>query len=172
MARVAIVFYSHKGMNYTASGIRELKVGNTAVAARYVQELTGGDLFELEPVQDYPFDYQACTDRAKQEQQQGARPALKAVPDVAGYDTVVLAYPNWWGTVPMLVHTFLEAQDLRGKTVLPLCTNEGSGLGHSEADLRQACPGAAVKKGLALRGSAVGGAKDEVAAWLQKQLPA
>ena len=84
----------------------------------------------------------------------GARPKLVALPEsIDGYDTVVLAYPNYWGTVPMAVFTFLEAFDFSGKTILPLCTNEGSGMGGSERDIRRTCPGAEVKKGLSVTGS-------------------
>ena len=64
------------------------------------------------------------------------------------YDTVILAYPNYWGTIPMAVATFLERYDFTGKTILPLCTNEGSGMGGSKKTIRQCAPGADVKKGL------------------------
>ena len=83
------------------------------------------------------------------------------------YDTVVLAYPNYWGTMPMAVFTFLEHFDFSGKTILPLCTNEGSGMGSSERDIKKACPGAEVKKGLAITGSAAAGSKSSVERWLK-----
>lgn len=82
------------------------------------------------------------------------------------YDTVILAYPNYWGTMPMAVFTFLEAFDFTGKTVLPLCTNEGSGMGSSERDIRRACPGALVKKGLSITGSQAANSKGSVHKWL------
>ncbi len=66
---------------------------------------------------------------------------------------MVLAYPNYWGTMPMAVFTFLEAFDFAGKTILPICTNEGSGMGGSERDLKRVCPGAVVKPGLPITGS-------------------
>ena len=69
------------------------------------------------------------------------------------YDTVILAYPNYWGTIPMAVASFLERYDFTGKTILPLCTNEGSGMGGSEKTIRQCAPGADVKKGLPVTGS-------------------
>ena len=37
--------------------------------------------------------------------------------------------------MPMPVWTFLEGCDLAGKRILPMCTNEGSGMGRSEADI-------------------------------------
>ena len=82
------------------------------------------------------------------------------------YDTVVLAYPNYWGTMPMAVFTFLEAFDFSGKTILPLCTNEGSGMGGSERDIKKACPGADVKKGLSITGSQAAESRVNVEKWL------
>jgi flavodoxin len=77
-------------------------------------------------------------------------------------------YPNWWGTMPMAVWIFLEAHDFAGKTILPFCTHEGSGLGQSERDIRSLCPGARVLRGLAIRGGSVRKAEQTIAAWLQE----
>ena len=82
------------------------------------------------------------------------------------YDTVVLAYPNYWGTMPMAVFTFLENFDFSGKTILPLCTNEGSGMGGSERTIKQCAPGANVKKGLPVTGSDAGNSGAAVKRWL------
>ena len=85
---------------------------------------------------------------------------------IDGYDTVILAYPNYWGTMPMAVYTFLEAFDFTGKTILPLCTNEGSGMGSSEREIKKTCPGAAVKNGLPITGSSAGSSESSVKRWL------
>ena len=82
------------------------------------------------------------------------------------YDTIVLAYPNYWGTMPMAVFTFLERFDFTGKTILPLCTNEGSGMGGSERDIKRACPGATVKAGLSITGSAAAQSESSLRRWL------
>ena len=96
-----------------------------------------------------------------------ARPELVSMPkSIDEYDTVVLAYPNYWGTMPMAVFTFLEAFDFSGKTILPLCTNEGSGLSGSERDIKKACPGAIVKSGLSITGSNAAGSGNKVKKWL------
>jgi len=71
------------------------------------------------------------------------------------YDTVILGYPNWWGTMPMAVHTFLESYDFSGKTIFPFCTHEGSGLGHSVKDIERLCLNSKVKRGLAIHGTSV-----------------
>ncbi|MBP5661634.1 MAG: flavodoxin, partial [Clostridia bacterium] len=95
------------------------------------------------------------------------RPELAALPDsIDEYDTVILAYPNYWGTFPMAVATFLETFDFTGKTILPLCTNEGSGMGSSERTIKQCAPGADVKKGLPITGSDAANAGGSVKRWL------
>jgi flavodoxin len=66
----------------------------------------------------------------------------------------------------MAVYTFLEAFDFTGKTIHPLCTNEGSGLGSSEADIRRLCPGAVLKPGLAVTGGQVGSAREKIKNWI------
>ena len=68
--------------------------------------------------------------------------------------------------MPMAVFTFLEAFDFTGKTILPLCTNEGSGMGGSERDIKRVCPGATVKSGLSVTGSAAANSKEAVSRWL------
>ena len=96
-------------------------------------------------------------------------PALaKQMNSMDGYNVIFLGYPNWWGTMPMAVGTFLEAYDFSGKTILPFCTHEGSGLGHSERDVKKLCPSARVLPGLAIRGGSVGQAEKVIAYWLQK----
>ena len=106
-------------------------------------------------------------EEAKKDFRAKARPELVTMPaSIDEYDTVVLAYPNYWGTMPMAVFTFLEAFDFSGKTILPLCTNEGSGMGGSERDIKKTCPGAAVKSGLSITGSDAAASGSRVKKWL------
>ncbi|MBP3869032.1 MAG: flavodoxin, partial [Solobacterium sp.] len=96
-----------------------------------------------------------------------ARPELVSMPEsLDAYDTIILAYPNYWGTMPMAVFTFLEAYDFSGKTILPLCTNEGSGMGNSERDIKATCPGATVKNGLSITGSRAAKSEPDLKRWL------
>jgi len=163
-----IAYYSRKGNNYVSGSIANLPVGNTEVAAAMIQKLTGGESFRIDTVKAYPFDYTKTTEVAQQELRQNARPELTdRVGDFLAYDVVFLGYPNWWGTMPMAVFTFLEVYDFSGKTIVPFCTNEGSGMGHSESDIKELCPKAKVLKGLAIRGGSVQGAGDDIAAWLK-----
>ena len=125
-----------------------LSVGNTEVAAKMIWEITGGDLFRIETVNAYPEDYTETTEVAKQELRANARPELTGhLEIIASYDVIFLGYPNWWGTMPMPVFTFLEEHDFSRKTIVPFCIHEGSGLGHSEKDVAKLCPKVTLLKG-------------------------
>ena len=166
--KLLTAYFSHSGMNYTPGGMVELKVGNTEVAARQVAKLCGCELFEICTAEGYPFDYRECVEVAKREMAEDARPELAAAPpDTSSYDALILCYPCWCGTMPMPVWTFLEGCKLSGKRILPLCTNEGSGMGRSEADIRRLCPEAEVEDGLSVRGSKVKDSAPEIEAWLK-----
>ncbi len=167
MAKTLIAFFSRADENYFGGAMRYVKVGNTEIVANIMKDLTGADTFKIEMKDPYSPVYMTCIDEAKEDLRTGARPELVSMPEsIDEYDTMVLAYPNYWGTMPMAVFTFLEHFDFSGKAILPLCTNEGSGMGSSERDIRRTCPGAEVKKGLAITGSAAANSKSSVERWL------
>lgn len=142
-------------------------VGNAEYLARMAQEVTGGDLFLIRTEETYPSAYRDTTDAAKEEQNANARPALAShVENMDQYDTIVLIYPNWWGTLPMPLYTFLEEYDFSGKTILPLCTHEGSAMGSSERAIADLCPDANLLDGLAVRGSNASSARSDVEFWI------
>ena len=148
-----IVYFSRRGENYVSGRIQPLSVGNTEVVARRLQVLTGADLFQLEPVHPYSDNYNLCIEQAQADQRQDARPALRALPDhLEDYDTIYLGYPNYWGTMPMCVFTFLASFDFTGKTIVLFATSGGSGLGTSAAGLRVSAPGAKIVDGRMLNG--------------------
>lgn len=164
-----IAYFSRKGNNYVSGNIVNLKVGNTEVAATMIQKITGSDIFHIEAVKPYPKDYQETTKVAKEELHENARPELiSQVPDMDSYDVIFLGYPNWWGTMPMPVFTFLEAYDFSGKTIVPFCTHEGSGMGHSESDIKKLCLDSKMGKGLSIKGGSVHGSEREISKWIQK----
>ena len=164
-----IVYFSRRGENYVSGRIQPLSVGNTEVVARRLQVLTGADLFQLEPVHPYSDNYNQCIEQAQADQRQDARPALRALPDhLEDYDTIYLGYPNYWGTMPMAVYTFLEHFNFSGKTIHPFCTHEGSGLSGTEKDIQRAAKGALVARGLSIYGSSVDQAKPALEKWSRK----
>ena len=130
-------------------------------------EMPSKNQIKIEMKDPYSPVYMTCIEEAKRDLRAKARPELVSLPgSIDSYDTIVLAYPNYWGTMPMAVFTFLEAFDFSGKTILPLCTNEGSGMGGSERDIQRACPGAEVKKGLSVTGSMAADSKGSLQRWL------
>ena len=167
MNRTLIAFFSRADENYFGGAMRYVKVGNTEIVVNGMKELIDADTFRIEMKNPYSPVYMTCIDEAKRDLRDKARPELVSMPEsIDAYDTVVLAYPNYWGTMPMAVFTFLEKFDFTGKTILPLCTNEGSGMGSSEQDIKKACPGAVVKSGLSITGSRAADSKASVQKWL------
>ena len=125
--------------------------GTTRKVAQAVQQKTGGDLYEIKTEKPYPTEYRPTTDIAKKEKADNVRPKLAGVlPDMKQYDVILLGYPIWWYIEPMAVKTFVEAQDLSGKTILPFATSGGSGVEGSVADLRKTLPNSKVKDGILL----------------------
>ena len=166
MAKTLIAFFSRADENYFGGAMRYVKVGNTEIVVNDMKEMIDADSFKIEMKNPYSPVYMTCINEAKKDLREKARPELVSMPkSIDEYDTVVLAYPNYWGTMPMAVFTFLENFDFSGKTILPLCTNEGSGMGDSERDIKKTCPGAEVKKGLSVTGSKAANAKTSVQKW-------
>lgn len=136
--------------------------GNTEVIAGMIAEYTGGELFQVETTTVYPDEYNDLIEQAHQEQNDDARPELaSSVEDMDAYDTIFIGYPNWWGTMPMTMFTFLESYDFSGKTVVPFCTHEGSALGSSERDISELILDAGLLEGLAVRGQTAQNRQDE-----------
>ncbi len=110
--------------------------GNTWPLAQYAAEYLHADLFRIEaeiPYTDADLNYNDDDCRANQEMDDdSSRPALAAtVENMAQYDTVILAFPIWWGQAPRIIETFIEVHDLSGKTVLTFCTSGSSGFGRT-----------------------------------------
>lgn len=167
--RSLIAFFSRPGKNYVNGEIVNLQVGNTEVAAKMIQKLTGGDIFRINTAKTYPEGYQEATEAAKEELNANARPEIIGqVDNIADYGLIYLGYPIWWGTMPMAVFTFLEKYDLSGKSIAPFCTHEGSGMGRSERNIAQLCAGSRLLKGIALRGGNVHRAQEDIEKWLRE----
>ena len=112
-------------------------------------------MFEIKTEKPYPTDYHATIDIGKKEKEDNVRPKLAGpLPDMKQYDVILLGYPIWWYIEPMAVKTFVEAQDLSGKTILPFATSGGSGVEGSVSDLRKTLPNAKVKDGILLNSNA------------------
>lgn len=165
---VLVAFFSRADENYFGGTMRYVDVGNTEIVCRNICELIDADTFKIEMKNAYSAEYMTCIEEAKKDLKENARPELVSMPDsIDKYDIIILAYPNYWGTIPMAVATFLEAYDFTGKTILPLCTNEGSGMGSSENAVRKYAKGVKLKKGLSILGSQAFNSKGTVEKWLK-----
>lgn len=134
--------------------------GNTQEMASYIAEQTGGDLLELQPETPYPTDYNECGDVALAERDSDARPAIANLPEsIEEYDSVLVGYPIWWHTAPMIIGTFLESYDLTGVDVYPFTQSasmDTEQFDNSIAFVRENANGATVHDGLFARPSDTG----------------
>lgn len=166
MSKILIAYYSRKGENYVSGNIKNLAKGNTEIVAEFIQKAVGGELFEIDTVQNYPADYTECTNVAKDELKKKSRPELKNyLADISAYDKIFIGYPCWWGLPPMAVFTFLEHYDFGGKKIIPFTTHEGSGLGGSISQIKKSCPTAEVLSGLAIHGTDAANSSAKVSDW-------
>ena len=153
--KILIVYFSH--------------TGNTREIANQIHNRVSGDIFEIKTVVPYTSGYDALTKQAKKELDSDFRPELQSqVQDIDSYDVIFIGYSIWWGTFPMAVKTFLSEHDLSGKTIVPFCTHEGSGLGRSISDLKKMCTNSTTLEGIAIRGSSVKSAQGKVSEWLSE----
>ncbi len=168
MNKTLIAYFSRAGENYFSGEMKYVKTGNTEIVANIIQEITNADIFKIEMANPYSESYMACIEEAKKDLRENKRPALaKDADNMDSYDTIILAYPNYWGTIPMAVASFLEKHDFTGKKILPLCTNEGSGMGSSERDIKKYAKNAVVENGLSVSGSKAANSKTVVEKWLR-----
>ena len=167
---ILIAYFSRADENY---GVGMIEKGNTEIIAEMIADETGGELFHIERSTPYPADYDECTDEAKREQEENARPELASdLEGIESYDTIFLGFPIWWSDMPMAVYSFLESYDFSGKTIIPFCTHEGSGISSTESSIAEVCPDTEVLEGLGIRGSIAQNSQDEaketVDGWLEE----
>lgn len=138
MSKVLVAYFS-------ASSTTAKLAGNLASAIH-------ADLHEIQPKTPYTradLDWMDKKSRSSVEMKDKSfRPAIaNQVENMEVYDTVFLAFPIWWYVAPTIVNTFLEQYDWKGKTIIPLATSGGSGMGNTNQELAPSCPGADLKEG-------------------------
>ena len=102
---------------------------------------------------------------AEQEKEDNARPAIKnKVEDWDSYDTVFIGCPVWWWTAPMIINTFTESYDFKGKTVIPFCTYASTYRDETLAKIVELTPDAKHLKGF----GAVSRNTDGIGGWLKE----
>ena len=144
--------------------------GNTRVIAGQIHRTYDAPLFEIEPARAYPEDYLQTVAQARQERDDGVKPALKAkVTDLARYETIFLGFPIWGETAPPMIRSFLAAHDFHGKTIIPFITHGGFGTGDSLKVMAAHAPGAQiVDQRLVMQADQERATMDKVNDWLGK----
>lgn len=141
--------------------------GNTKAVAEEIHKQVGGDIVEIVPATPCSETYSVTVAKAKAEQAANARPAISTkIADFDKYDVVFLGYPNWWGSFPMPVATFVETYKLDGKTVAPFFTHGGGGEQRCLSDLQKLTPNAKFTQDLVLSGSSAKNAQGQIKSWL------
>lgn len=165
-----ILYFSKAGENDIAGETVVLEKGNTEALAEMIKDITDGDMFKIEPVKPYSEALKECIKETAAEKKAGIRPEAKAVPAVDGYDIITLMFPNYHGTMPMVMFTVLEQLNLDGKYIRPVCTHEGDGAVNSLDDIKRLAPRADVTDILEMKGSHIAKKEAHVAedlkAWL------
>ena len=164
--KALVVFFSHAGDNYAVGNI---EVGNTKIVADYITEITGAEQFEIVTHKYDGMAYTPLINLAKEETKNGELPEYEGDVDLSKYDTVFIGGPVWWGTYPQVMFTFFKKHegDLKGKTVIPFTTHEGSGLANCVEDVKESFPGANVLKGFSIYDHEVRTEKAKVEKWLK-----
>lgn len=148
----------------------ELK-GNAELMADWIADEADCEVFEIVSEESYPVDYNATVDLAKQEQSDNKRPQLKySIENIADYDTIWLAFPNWWADLPMPVYSFFEEYDLSGKNIYVFITHEGSGYSSTVKTIRELEPDANVVEARSVKGGSVSDEENSIREFVKEQL--
>ena len=119
--------------------------GTTAGVAKKIAEIAGSELYEIVPQKPYTnADLNWRDKQSRSSREMGdlrSRPAIKGKKEnIADYDVIFLGYPIWWNVAPVILNTFSESHDLKGKTVVPFATSGSSGIDNSVAELKKTYP--------------------------------
>lgn len=166
-----VIYYSRSGENYVNGSITNINKGNTEYIAEFIKNNFDADLFKAETVKPYSKSYMDCIREAQKELDNDERPELtNYLEDISKYDNIFIAGPCWWGTYPMALFSAIDKLDFTGKKVFPIMTHEGSGMGHSEADLKKHIKGAEFVKGLPIHGTDASNSEKKVIDWVKKNI--
>lgn len=144
--------------------------GNTEFIAHIISETTGGDLFAIKTEKSYPSPHKSLIDDAKKEAENNDRPKMTTrIENLKDYDVIFVGYPNWWYDMPMVIYSFFDAYDFKGKTIIPFVTHGGSRFSQSVQTIKELEKEARVIEGPSVSARNVPSAESSVIAWLEKQ---
>ncbi len=175
--RILIAYFSHGGENLIDDKVVNIGTeGNTAQAAKILEKQLiergfTADLYEISPLEPYSFFYAMVASQAREEKEKSSYPKLIAGPtNFNDYDIVFLGYPNWWGSCPRLINSFLKEHDFKGKTVIPFVTHGGQLFLYSLDDIQHEIPGVKVKEGFAIYANYMENASLVIKDWISENI--
>ena len=153
-------------LKFNGGALKYIDKGNTEIIAEYIKDITGADIFKVEPLEEYSKDYMECIEEAKVRTRNKVAPIKGNVPDLSSYEVIYVGSPVYWGGMPEELFTALKGIDFSGKIIRPFVTHEGSGLSSIPNQLRDICSGAVITSGLAITGSQVKESRSKVEEWI------
>ena len=161
-----IIYFSRADENYFGGEMKYIQKGNTEIIAEYIRDITGADMFKVEPLNKYSADYMKCIEEAKVRTKTHNAPIKENVPELSFYEVIYVGSPVYWGGMPEELFTALKGIDYTGKIIRPFVTHEGSGLSSIPNQLKDICIGGVVTNGIAITGSTVKSARREIENWI------
>ena len=156
-----IIYFSRAGENYEVGYIDK---GNTEVVAEIVKELTGSDIFKVEPAVPYSKEYLKCLEEA---QDRIGNAPVKELPNITNYELIYIMTPIYWNTFAPEIETVLKTVNFVGKTIRIVTTHEGSGIGEVLNDIKKLCMGANIDSNtLSIYGSKVYESREVIEKWI------
>lgn len=147
------------------------KRGTTEMVAHLLQKETGGDLFRIQTKSKYPADFDKLVYQNHKELDDNYLPKLKKkVKKMKQYSVVFIGYPIWAQDTPQVIKSFIKAHNLKGKTIIPFCTHEGSGQSGTYKQIQKLCSGADTLPGISVEAdkAKTKSTKKRLKSWLKK----
>ncbi|WP_232510062.1 flavodoxin [Tetragenococcus halophilus] len=139
-----VIYFSRKYENLIDGKVVELAKGNTEVVAAKISQSIACEQLELQAVTSYPKSYNKMVEIAENEKRDQLRPLFYGLEKALKREILFLGFSNWCGGLPKIVVHFLENYNIKGKTIFPFCTLEGSAFGNSLFELKALCPHAKI----------------------------
>lgn len=164
---IALSLFACNAQTSNSNNMNEKKIlvayfsatGTTKAQATAIADVTKATLYEITPAtlySDADLDWRNKQSRSTKEMtDENSRPALggKTI-NAADYDIIFIGYPIWWDVCPRIVNTWIESQNLKGKTVIPFATSGSSSINNSQKVLHSLYPDCNWIDGKLLNGTA------------------
>lgn len=162
-----IAYFSHRGYNRVDGKVKYLEKGNTEIVAHMIACVSNLPLFKIEPESTYPDNFYEYLDITQQELANNTYPKLKGYLH-EHYDEIYLGFPNYWGTMPRAVFSFLKDLNDEHIVIHPFITHDGGDYGTSLTDIKTLCPHATITEPLSLKCTHIQCQLSAIENWVKK----